>query len=81
MSNWQVGDLAIALVDLPPSTIKRGQFLTVSRLVHHPMLGMGLCFRDITLPTGYSCCDPRCFLKVTPPPEMIEAERKAGVPA
>ena len=73
--------MAIALGDLPPSTITRGQFLTVSRVLNYGKFGIGLHFRDVECPDVYRAFHSRAFLKVTPSPDLIAEERKAGVPA
>ena len=90
MSGWQIGDMAVCLVDYTNAfglaPIRKGEFVTVSRVdtaAREPgtdRRGCGLQFRN---KPGLSRAYYKAsyFLKVTPPREMIEEERKVGVPA
>lgn len=77
---WRVGDMALALRTLPPSAVIAGRFLTVTKVVQGSQ-ELGLLFCEVECPDGYLAFAAAAFLKITPPRKMIEAERKAGVPA
>lgn len=77
---WRVGDMALALRTLPPSEVTAGRFLTVKAVVQGSR-ELGLLFREVDCPNGYRAFAAAAFLKVTPPREMIERERKVEVPA
>ena len=81
MTDWRPGDFAIAKKNLPPSTITAGKFLTVSRVICHPELGLGLMFEGVPIPAPYTGFKSKCFIKVTPPSDMIERERRTKVGA
>lgn len=83
--DWEVGDFALCVNDkwdnegkpVPEDAPRRGEVRTVRGLYPNRKYGLFLAFEPKP---------PRAFLashfvKVTPPREMIEQERKAGVPA
>lgn len=89
MSGWQVGDLAVCLVHYNATglaLIRKGELVTVSKVEPAALdekrksTACGLQFAAKPGVRRYFYAS-EYFLKVTPPKEMIEEERKAGVPA
>lgn len=87
MTDWRRGDIALCVSDRQwmnimgeplPSAPRRGRFYTVAVVMNLPHYG-GVYLHFGEWPS--KAWDDRAFVKVTPPRELIEEERKAGVSA
>lgn len=94
MSGWQVGDIALCISEKHPSFAAPSRY--VRKGAPYTVTGVYPCRPGDLRALPGECvlilkeCDTRhlgkgfpssMFLKVTPPPEMIEEERKERVPA
>ncbi len=76
---WRVDDMALAMHTLPPSGVTAGRFLTVAAVVQGSR-ELGLLFREVECPKAYLAFAAAAFLKVTPPRDLIEQERREQAP-